>query len=194
MSKNVHWPLFRGLSLRGEGICPVADILRRSAEAGSICVSSWCRCSASGCCCWWPAPGAGSPESAPLSAVGGGRSSRPGPGVLQEGAAAPALAPAEGGGSSRPGLPACSCRSPCSSCSGNCCLSWPCCWNILLPWYAGGPKLALTLRPLPRLYLSSFRFRVTFSTLSSFVFLPTTMLALPTPSALSILLISSTCL
>ena len=49
-----------------------------------------------------------------LSAVGGGRSSSPGPGVLQGGAGALAQAPADEGGSSRPGLPACSCPSPCT--------------------------------------------------------------------------------
>ena len=53
--------------------------------------------------------------------------------------------------------------------------------------------LALTL-PLPRLYLSSFLLRSSFLTLMSFLLPFTMMVAFPSPSALSILLASSTCL
>ena len=55
------------------------------------------------------------------------------------------------------------------------------------------PKLALTV-PLPRLNRSSFLLSRAWFTLTSFLFPPTMMVALPTSSALSILMASSTCL
>ena len=58
-------------------------------------------------------------------------------------------------------------------------------------WLA--PKFALT-EPLPRLNRSSFLLSRSLFTLISFLLPPMMMVALPTSSALSILLASSTCL
>ena len=57
----------------------------------------------------------------------------------------------------------------------------------------GRPKLALTLPP-PRLYLSSFLLRLSLLVLISLALPFTMMVALPSLSTLSSLLISSTCL
>ena len=57
----------------------------------------------------------------------------------------------------------------------------------------GWPKLALTL-PLPRLYLSSFRLRLSLLVLMVLTLPFTMMVALPSLSTLSSLLISPTCL